>query len=215
MRTWSKLRLLNTEGHDPTPFPGALQATPKRLGDGAHLPGPRSRRRVHGRLATLPRRPAGARLLPPQPRPPLAPSPAVRRRLTAAACGLLRRHGWIAAGHPVASSERLHSRALTPHSPTRPARFLKPRREKKPRASPSRENSGVSRDFRLPAHFGPRLTRFRTVGLCGLCLRSRDAFTFYLDQNLRESGCCRCLPRASPVMVESPQSAGGQRDTFI
>lgn len=63
--------------------------TPKRLGDGAHLHGPRSRRRVHGRLATLPCRPAGARLLPPQPRPPLAPSPDVGRSLQASDSPLL------------------------------------------------------------------------------------------------------------------------------
>lgn len=100
---------------------------------------------------------------------------------------------------PRANSSQTSTPRALPQAPAR----------EKPRASLSRENSGISRDFRLPAHFGPRLTRFRVVRLCWLSLRSRDALTLYLHQNLR------CLPRTSPVMVETPRSSGGQRDTFI
>lgn len=123
---------------------------PKRLGDGAHLPGPSSRRRV-ARETGNPSVSPGRRSLP----SPSAPVPAgslsrrapqlPRHRLTAAARGLLRRHGWTAAGNPVASSERLQRRTLTPHSPAHPARSLKPRREKN-RALLLRGKTPVSRE---------------------------------------------------------------------
>lgn len=125
--------------------------TPKRLGDGAHLPQvPKEGARETGNPSVSP-----GRRSPPS---PSAPAPAGSlsrrgpqppgRRLTAAARGLLRRHGWTAAGHPVASSERLQRRALTPHRPARPERSLKPRREKnrallfRGKTPASRETSG-------------------------------------------------------------------------
>jgi hypothetical protein len=72
---------------------------------------------------------------------------------------------------------RLKRRELNPHTP--PARS--PRGARNSRASLSRENPVVSRDFGLPARCRPRLTRFGRAWLCFPPLPRRDALSLYLD----------------------------------
>ncbi|MEJ1276415.1 hypothetical protein NN561_007320 [Cricetulus griseus] len=131
-----------------------------------------------------------SRLLSPQPRPQAAPSREARR-LHAAGSPLLLPlllplplllagcSAGMAAHSPrgdtAAASERPERRALIPHSRAIPAEgSLNPPRHKNARFSFAGKPV-VSRDFRLPARFGPRLTRFRRVSLGGPPLRFGDA----------------------------------------
>lgn len=214
MRTWLKLQLLNSESHDTTPFPGAWQSNAEASGrrcPSAWPQVPKEGARETRNPSVSPGRRSPPSPLSPGPRwLPLPTWAAASRPPTYRCCSRAAPQAWLdsrrtpgrllrAPPTPRANSSQTNTPRALPQATAR----------EKPRASFSRENSSISRDFRLPAHFGPRLTRFRVVRLCGLSLRSRDALTLYLHQNLR------CLPRTSPVMVITPRSSGGQRDFYL
>lgn len=123
---------------------------------------------------------------PPQPGPRRAPSPGCS--LHAAGSPLLLAGGSAGmAGHrpgtQVPQTPRANSSQCKHSWPAR-----SPHGARNSRASLSRENPVISRDFRLPSRYGPRLTRFGPAWLCLPPLRSRGALSLYLDSILRQMG---------------------------